>query len=97
MRSQHNAIVTIFQDAEVDVRAKAALEASLAKASIKLLSFRQERCYYVQSDGDGGPLSAEEHAKLLWLLAETFEPIKAFCDDLLGRPACMLPCGPRRC
>ena len=91
-------LIKYFQTAEVDATGKAALEASLAKASVKLTSLRQERCFNVQLATDAEALSDEEAARLRWLLSETYDPdATATATFLAGGAAnsCILEVGPR--
>ena len=78
-----------------DVSAAAALEASLSEASIKLVSLRQEHCYNVQLKDGSPPLTDEERSRLVWLLAETFEPENVGTESKLGGGGVVLEVGPR--
>ena len=85
-----------YREGEDNKEADAALRKSLAAASVEILSIRQEQCYYAQL-ADERALSEEDESRLLWLLAETFEPTKTANASFLpvGAAGSVLEVGPR--
>ena len=88
-------ILRFYRQNVDDASAAAALEASLSEASIKLVSLRQEHCYNVQLKDGSPPLTDEERSRLVWLLAETFEPENVGTESKLGGGGVVLEVGPR--
>ena len=58
---------------------------------------QQEHCYYAQLADESPPLGGEDASRLLWLLAETFEPEKTATKSFLpdGGKGAVLEVGPR--
>ena len=78
-----------FKQGVDDASVAASLGASLAAKSVTLVSLRQEHCFNVQLSDDAAELSERDEARLMWLLAETFEPeltarASFFPDDAAG-------------
>ena len=67
-------ILKFYRQNVHDASAAAALEASLTAASVELVGLKLEHCYNVQLKEGAPPLTQEEEERLVWLLAETFEP-----------------------
>ena len=66
-------MLRIYKQSDDD-KGATALRASLSGVGINLLELRQERCFTVELSSDAEPLSSAEEQKLMWLVAETFEP-----------------------
>jgi len=79
-----------------EARDEAKLRKSLGAAGAKLSSLVQERCYMVELT-PGTALSGDDESRLLWLIAETFEPEKTARASFLkpGKGATLLEIGPR--
>ncbi len=93
-------VIHFFKAGDDEASAHSALSASLSAASITLESVKQEYCFNVQLADGQKPLSADEESRLLWLLAETFEPERTARTSFLrpasgGSGGALLELGPR--
>ena len=79
--------------------ARAKLAASLAAAAppLEVAELQLEECFNIQLAADAPALSAEEERRLMWLLAETFEPQRTSATSFLrpDAPGALLEFGPR--
>ena len=83
-RKRPAALTKIYKD--MNQPDSAALRASLAAASVELVSIKHELCFNIAL-ADGASLSSADEERLLWLLTETFEPHRTATSSFLPADA----------
>ena len=88
-------LLKYYRTEDAPSKGAAELTKSLEEASVTVKSLREEVCFNVQLADDAPALSKADCNRLLWLLAETFEPEKTSTTSFLPMGATVLEVGPR--